>query len=216
MRFLKSKAAIAATVVLVAHAILALGVNREEHPPRLRDLREFPSDFGDWHFRQEGVIEPEVQDVLKADSTLLRSYGDASGNVANLFIAYFATQRTGGNPHSPKNCLPGSGWLPVETSVISVAVPGRAEPLPVNRYVVTRGADKSIVLYWYQGRGRYVASEYTARIYLVADAIRLNRTDTSLVRVDIRVRDDDEQAASRAAIDFVQRAFPSLDKFLPM
>ena len=215
MHLLKSKPAIIASLVLIAHAILALGVNRQEHPPQPRDLREFPTSFGDWSLRQEGTIEEEVQEVLKADATLLRSYGNSRGDVASLFLAYFATQRTGANPHSPKNCLPGSGWIPTEATVMPITVPGRAEPLSVNQYVVTRGADKSIVLYWYQGRGRYVASEYVARIYLVADAIRLNRTDTALVRIVVPVRNENEQAASRDAIDFAQQSFPFLDQFLP-
>src|SRR5512140_2979007 len=152
--------------------------------------------IGGWRLGQEGVIEKEVRDVLQADDLLSRTYVHAeSQNVASLFVAYFRSQRTGVAPHSPKNCLPGSGWVPSESSIVPIAVPGRAEPIPVNLYLVSKGDAQSVVLYWYQSRGRAVASEYSAKIYTVLDAIRFNRTDTALVRVVVPVTGGGQDAA---------------------
>ncbi len=53
----------------------------------------------------------------------------------------------------------------------------------VNRFVIQRGLDKQVVIYWYQSHGRVVASEYWGKIYTVVDAIRLNRTDAAMIRV---------------------------------
>ena len=136
--------------------------------------------------------------------------------MASLFVAYFRSQRTGVAPHSPKNCLPGSGWVPSESRIIPIAVPGRAEPIPVNLYLVSKGDARSVTLYWYQqSSGRAVASEYAAKIYTVLDAIRFNRTDTALVRVVVPVTGGDPDVARRVGERFVAEIFPTLAPFLP-
>jgi len=72
-----------------------------------------------------------------------------------------------------------------------------------------------VVLYWYQSRNRVVASEYRAKIYLVTDAIRYNRTDTALVRVIVPVAGNDSAAATTTAEEFVQAFFMTLRRHLP-
>jgi EpsI family protein len=132
-----------------------------------------------------------------------------------LFVAYFQSQRTGVWVHSPKHCLPGAGWIPVSSSVIQMRFAGRAEAVPVNRHVVAKGDAKGVVLYWYEGRGRVYASEYLAKLYLVADAIRLNRTDVALVRVVAPVIQDDEEGAGKMAEQFAREVFPFLRPLIP-
>lgn len=215
MGFLKSTPARILTAVLIIHALLFYGNARVETPPSHRPLSEFPKAIGDWRMIQEGVVEQQVQEVLLADDTLSRSYGSVTRGVVNLFVAYFASQRTGANPHSPKHCLPGSGWAPTASDIIPITISGRAEPIRVNRYIIAKGDQKSAVLYWYQSRDRVIASEYAAKIYLVADAIRYNRTDTALVRILVPVRRDQEQAAVDAAVQFANDCFGTLRQFLP-
>ena len=130
----------------------------------------------------QGIIEQEELDVLKADDTLTRVYRSPEG-VASLFIAYFKTQRTGQSPHSPKNCLPGSGWQPSSSGTEDVAVGN--ETIHINRYLVSKGETQSLVLYWYQSHGRVIADEFKAKFYLIEDSIRQHRSDTALVRVVI-------------------------------
>jgi EpsI family protein len=214
--FLKSTRARVLTVLLVAQLAGVFAVSRREAVPPARPLAEFPSQVGAWTVVQEGVVDKETMEVLRADDVLNRTYADvAQGRGANLFVAYFKSQRTGQTPHSPKNCLPGAGWMPSKSDVRAIQIPGRAEPILVNRYVVSRGDEKSLVLYWYQTRGRVVASEYRAKLYLVADAIRTNRTDTALVRVVVPVIGDNPDAASAAAEQFVQAFFTTLRQHLP-
>jgi EpsI family protein len=165
---------------------------------------------------QDVQLDKETLDVLKADDILSRVYHDnQNGESATLFVAYFETQRTGKTPHSPKNCLPGTGWTPSQSGIIDISVPGRTKPIPVNRYVVSRGQNQSVVLYWYQARDRVIASEYYAKIYTVADSIRYNRSDTSLVRVVVGVDNGDTQGALNTAISFVQAIFQPLKQYLP-
>jgi EpsI family protein len=143
---------------------------------------------------QNYPVEQEIKDQLKADDLLNRLYGDAQSRAAaSLFVAYFKTQRTGQSPHSPKNCLPGAGWEPEAEGVLNVAVLGQPEPIRVNRFVVSHGDEKSVVLYWYQSQRRVIASEFSAKFWLVMDSIRYHRSDTALVRVTIPVTNNDPE-----------------------
>ena len=126
---------------------------------------------------REGVIEQDDKDVLRADDYLTRQYAASLGKIGSLFVAYFQSQRAGQTPHSPKNCLPGSGWTWSVSDTIRVDIAGRAQPIEINRYIVSKGDDRAVVLYWYQSRDRVVASEYQSRrVYgLGRAAIQPNR-----------------------------------------
>lgn len=214
--FLNSTPARVLTVVLLAQLAGVFAVSRKEAVPRARPLEEFPREISGWTMRQEGTVEKEIMDVLRADDVLTRTYVDSDNRRgANLFVAYFKSQRAGQAPHSPKNCLPGSGWVPSESDTLDIPIEGRPQPIRVNRYVVSKGEDKSLVLYWYQSRDRAIASEYRAKFYLVEDAIRYNRTDTALVRVVVPVISNDVASATGTAKEFVQAFFTPLRRHLP-
>jgi len=216
MSFLGSPHCRVLTALLVLHIAASYGFLRNENPPAHTPLQMVPAAIGGWRLAQEGVVGKDVQEVLKADDLLNRTYAHAeSQSVVSLFVAYFRSQRTGVAPHSPKNCLPGSGWVPSESSIVPIAVPGRAEPIRVNLYLVSKGDAQSVTLYWYQSRGRVVASEYAAKIYTVLDAIRFNRTDTALVRVVVPVTGLGQDVARRTGERFIAEMFPTLAPFLP-
>jgi EpsI family protein len=111
--------------------------------------------------------------------------------------------------------LPGSGWEPEATGVVDVAVAGQPEPIRINRFVVSHGGEKSVVLYWYQSQRRVIASEFSAKFWLVMDSIRYHRSDTALVRVTVPVSNNDQGAATRIGVSFVQTVFPVLKNYLP-
>jgi len=130
-------------------------------------------------------------------------------------VAYFPSQRAGDTLHSPQNCLPGAGWLPVDSSRIEIALPGR-ESFLVNRFVIAKGAQRGLALYWYWAHGRAVASEYWAKFYLVEDAIRLNRSDGSLIRVTTELRRHESAAdAQRRLVSLLEVVFPTIEAYIP-
>ncbi len=211
-----TRAAFVLSAILLTQTGLFYGFSRHEKVPAYRSFDQFPLFLGPWHMVQQGVMEQEVKDVLRADDYINRDYGDNSGRLANLFVAFFKSQRTGATPHSPKNCLPGTGWIWTVSDTIPVTVPGRAAPMNVNRYIVQKGDSKALVLYWYQSRDRVVASEYRAKVYVVLDALRYNRTDTALVRVVVPLGNGvTDQQATDTGIDFVRNFYPTLQSFLP-
>jgi EpsI family protein len=213
---MRNKYARILTVVLVIQAALFYATSRGENVPSMQPLHDFQHELSGWTMVQEGYVDDETQAVLKADDTLTRTYGSPKYPLtSNLFVAFFKTQRTGKAPHSPKNCLPGSGWEREREDYLDVTIPGMAEPIQVNRYIVSKGAQKSLVLYWYQTQKRVIASEYKAKLLTVEDAIRYNRTDTALVRVVVPVSGSNDAEAQQEAVEFVQAFFIPLRKYLP-
>ena len=216
MNWITNKYASALTLALFLQATLFYAASRGERVPATQPLDLLPAQLGDWREVQNYPVEQEIRDQLKADDLLNRLYADTALQAdAGLFVAYFKTQRTGQSPHSPKNCLPGSGWEPEATGFLDVAVEGQPEPIRINRYVVSHGDEKSVVLYWYQSQRRVIASEFSAKFWLVMDSIRYHRSDTALVRVTVRVANNDPDAATRVGVSFVQTVFPVLKGYLP-
>ena len=214
-KFLNSMPARLVTLLLVAQAALLYSSIRPEAVPSSQTLAGMPRTLGPWRLEQEGVVDQETQDVLKADDLLNRSYVQPStGSWANLFVAAFRSQRNGKTPHSPKNCLPGNGWTPLVSDQYSVDVGGSA-PITVNRYIISHGDSRSLVLYWYQSRDRVVANEYKAKFWVIVDAMRLHRTDTALVRVVVAMAGADQEGATRVAVDFVKSFYGTLRQYLP-
>jgi EpsI family protein len=203
-----------ATAILLVQAALFYSASHGDAKPLSAPLIAFPQNLGSFHLQQEGFVDKETLDVLKADDTLTRWYTGPDGG-ASLFIAYFQTQRTGQSPHSPKNCLPGSGWQPVEGYAKTTDVDTPLGKIHINRYLVSLGENFSLVLYWYQSHGRVIADEFAAKYWLVADSIRYHRSDTALVRVVVPTRQGQEDAAEKTAEAFVRAAYPAVAAYLP-
>jgi EpsI family protein len=178
-------------------------------------LVEFPSEVGVW--RQTGRdlrFDAATEAVLRADDYISRDYAAGDGRTASLYVGYYSTQRTGATYHSPLNCLPGSGWEMGEASTVEVNPGGGAPPFKANRYVIQHGNDRQLMVYWYQGRGRAVASEYWDKVYTVLDSIRLRRSDGAMVRVLVPVRSTEERALETAT-GFAAQVAPNLSAYVP-
>ena len=213
--FLVKPHALVLTSVLLCQAGMIHVLTPPEKVPPSRPLRELATSINGWNLQQEGVVDQATEAVLKADDTLSRSYIDPAGqHLANLFVAFFRTQRAGVSPHSPQVCLPGAGWISTSNSVLSLRVPGEEEPITVNRYVVAKGDDKSLVLYWYQTPHRVIASEYAAKYYTIMDGLRYHRSDTALVRIVVPV-EKTEDSAEAVAVQFAQAVFMPIRTLLP-
>lgn len=213
---MRARARFLMAVVLLAGAALFLQArSRNEVLPARPPLSSFPEQLGSWTGTSI-EISKEIRDVLGPGDFLLRVYrSDNEQPIADLFIAYFPTQRSGDTIHSPKNCLPGAGWTPIDSRRITLSVDGHA-PFPVNRYVIAKGSDRQLVLYWYWAHDRAVASEYWAKIYLVTDSIRMNRSDGSLVRLTTQMLPGESaDAAMQRLTPFAGQVVPLLNQYIP-
>ena len=212
--------AIVLSVTLLCGAAAVVRANRPEQAPPRVTFDQFPSQLGPWTGQPLPPMENKVLKVLGVDDYLNRVYYRPDRAAAGLYIGYYNSQRQGDSIHSPQNCLPGSGWEPLERSdlAIPVATAAGSQDISVNRYLIQKGVDRQLVLYWYQSHGRVVASEYWSKFFLVRDAVRLNRTDAALVRVVVPIAggdDSGEGRAERQAVDFVKALFPQLPQYLP-
>lgn len=179
-----------------------------------KSLEQFPHRLGRWEAK-DFPVEEEVQEVLGATDLLNRVYQDPqTKSSVGLFVAFFESQRKGGTIHSPKNCLPGSGWSTVKSGRTTIEAAGYPNAVEVNRYVVQKDLEKLIVLYWYQSQGRVIASEYSAKICLVWDALTRNRTDGALVRIVTPIQGDESTAVERAK-SFAREIFLLLEQYVP-
>jgi len=190
-------------------------------------LKLMPETIGSWT-GQDLPIADDVLAVLGKGDFLNRVYtssqpiniSQTSTPVAanlpiGLFIGYFPTQRTGQSIHSPQNCLPGAGWTFDSRRYLTLKdVNGKS--FRVGEYQISNGETRQFVIYWYQAHGRSIPNEYVARAYMVADAIRMNRTDGALVRVITQIAPTETVADARQrAVRFTSLMEPMLPRFIP-
>lgn len=178
-------------------------------------LSAFPAEIGAW--RQEGIdtrFDAQTESVLRADDYLSRDYARPDGAKANFYVGYYASQRNGATYHSPLNCLPGSGWTLDEPGIVSITPAGGGTPIEANRYIIQSGESRNLLIYWYQGRGRAVASEYWGKIYTVLDSVSRRRSDGAMVRVVVPVVKSDEDAL-QTGVELAAQAAPRLPDFVP-
>ncbi|MFL6336854.1 MAG: exosortase C-terminal domain/associated protein EpsI [Pyrinomonadaceae bacterium] len=206
--------AMAALLLLGGAVINYWAVAGEARLPR-KALAEFPAEFGGW--RQSGRdvrFDAATEAVLRADDYVSRDYAGEAGGSASLYVGYYSTQRTGATYHSPLNCLPGSGWVLGEPNTVEVKPADGRAPFRANSYVIEHGSDRMLMLYWYQGRGRAVASEYVDKVYTVFDSIRLRRSDGAMVRVLVPFRGS-ERETQEVAAQFAAQVAPNLPAYVP-
>jgi EpsI family protein len=201
------------TILLLAGATVLLNGGSQRRTVPIHDpLRVIPEVIGEWH-GSDVPLEPRIVAAAGVDDYLNRLYTAPGGREASIYIGYYNSQRTGDLIHSPRNCLPASGWETVRSTRLSVDLPGRGKA-SINDFVIARGLQRNLVFYWYQERGRVIPGEYMAKFWMVADALVQNRTDGALVRIVAPIRTDDS-AARRDAVAFLRAIFPSLEKMVP-
>jgi EpsI family protein len=191
--------------------------------PASQPLSQMPERFGSWT-AQDVPLTDDTLAVLGKGDFLNRVYtaqpaapGSPMTKAApiSLFIGYFASQRTGQTMHSPQNCLPGAGWI-FDSQRYTSFQDINGKQYKVGEYVISNGDIKQFVIYWYQAHGRSIPNEYKAKLYMVADAIRTNRTDGALVRVITQVLPWESLDSARdRATQFTQQMAPNLPRFIP-
>lgn len=197
-------------VGIIVNAWSYLGEARVER----KELKDFPQSIGAWQKTgTDQILDDETLKVLRASDYLLREFRKPEGQVVNLYVGYYATQRSGATYHSPLNCLPGSGWTLSEPAKATIPLPDGTSFI-ANKYVIQNGEYKNLMVYWYQGRGRNVASEYWGKVYTVLDSVRLRRSNGAMVRVTVPIRSS-EAEAERLAVEFASDASRVLPAFVP-
>ncbi len=213
-KFAASKFWLLLAVLLAGGIFINWFQQRGETKVERRPLAELPAALGDWRQKGDPLRFGEAtESVLRVSDYTQRYYTLPDGRLANLYVGYYASQRTGVTYHSPQNCLPGAGWVMRDPELIEIKTPA-GKTFTANRYRIENGTFDEIMIYWYEGRGRTEASEYRDKINTVWDSVFRRRSDGAFVRVMTSVRGD-EPAATRAAVDLSAALADNLGGFVP-
>lgn len=203
----------------VALLIVGALLTSDVRPQRSLDLRTplpgaVPVELVGFEGRDLELSDREAS-VAGVSDYLLRTYGqdETGAGWFTIYVGYYASQTHGRTIHSPKNCLPGSGWDALASSLATVEVEGGRSEI-VNRYLIQNEGQRALVLYWYQGRGRVAHNEYAVKWDLLRDAALHRRSEEALVRIVVPVYASEEEAFARAR-DVAAQLIPSVQRALP-
>jgi EpsI family protein len=203
------RAAFIVTAVLLGQAVVYYSGSAKEVVPAIAPWNQFPEQVPGWNGVHDLSIDRDVLNSLKPDDYLVRTYVSSAGKEpASLFIAYFNSRRNGRAPHSPQWCLPGAGWKSLSSRVVAIPLPDGKKTLPANEYLIEKGRESELVIYWYHQGTRTVANEVIAQLYSLPDLVLHGRTDTALVRIIVPVAEGDIAAAKATAVSFAQTVYP--------
>jgi EpsI family protein len=169
----------------------------------VNSLDTIPRQIEQWEAGADGTIEEDSLKMLAATSYLARSYHKQNTSL-DFFVAYYAQQRAGETIHSPKNCLPGSGWEIWKYATTHVQV--GSELIRVNRDSIEHNGDRALMYYWYQSKREIIASEYLGKFLLMRDALLAGYTSGSIVRIIVA----DRPGADEAATQFASAIIPNI------
>lgn len=209
----------APAALLLFGTAFTFGIDRQQAMPLRADLAEtLPSEIRGYVATDVEVPAEEIE-VAGVSDYLMRSFHPAGADVETtqyaftVYVGYYEQQMQGKTIHSPKNCLPGSGWEALQSQL--VAIDGPAGQVSVNRYLLQRGDQRALVLYWYQGRGRIEANEYVVKANLLRDAALTGRSEEALVRIVVPVVTNENDALALAT-DVASRIVGRVEAALPI
>lgn len=197
---------------LFAAAALVIMLHKDAEVPINRPFSEFPEQAGAWHTSGRNEFSANVLSVLKPTDYLYRHFKDPGGTTVSLYIGYHGGGKEGGEIHSPKHCLPGSGWYEVSTRRRTLDVAGGAVNLV--QAVYQKSDSRELFLYWFQVRDRSVSDEYSLKLAEIVNSVRYSRRDASFIRVSLPIEPDLERAVARGE-QFVRDVYPLLREYLP-
>lgn len=205
---------IVSSLIMAASFLFLLGSIDQSPVPKHFSLRSFPDSISGWSGTPIPLSKRE-QEILDADDFASILFTKAATESSIFFFsAFYQHQTPEKNIHSPKNCLPGSGWAMINSKVITVPLENGGKPHSINQVVIQKGLDKQVVLYWYQERGRIFPNEYWGRLYLVKDALTLHRTDGALVRISATLEGSVEDTVKKE-LQFIRNLTPILSEYIP-
>ena len=176
---------------------------------------DFPARIGDWTGHKE-ALAPVYLDALRLDDYVMANYSMSSRPPINFYAAYYQTQDSTRAVHSPHDCIPGGGWEIQKLERRTFPAVGSNDSFPMIRAIIQLGANRQIVYYWFQERGRHLTNEYVVRWYLFWDALTRHRTDGALVRFVVPVPAGTSEADADAQLmGLATRIVPTLGRYIP-
>ena len=181
-------------------------------PPN-RPFSEFPMQVKTWQMAGQSEFSADVLRVLKPTDYVYRQYKGADGKAVALYIGFHGGGKESGGIHSPRNCLPGSGWYEISRKRGTLETPSEGR-IKLVRSVYQKGENKELFLYWFQARGYSMNDEFSLKLAEMTGSLFHRRRDTAFIRVSVPFEGDDSAAISRGE-QFVRDINPAIQEFLP-
>lgn len=198
-------------------ALFVVGIDGQRDMELTAPLTELIDGTIDSYVGSEIELTDDAVTVAGVNDYVLREYVDEAATVPwySIYVGYYESQLQGRSIHSPRNCLPGSGWEALASEAATVT--GADGDVTVNRYLIQNEHQRALVLYWYQGRGRVEANEYQVKWDLLVDAAINRRTEEALVRIVVPFPLGDEaiEDVEALAIRIAAQLLPELQNALP-
>jgi EpsI family protein len=194
------------TLLLLA-ATLGASVWSDRRPPAVlaAPIDSINTRIDGWTSTGNQQLGDTIIASLNATSYLSRTYRKDRSEL-DVFMAFYEHLRAGESMHSPKYCLPGGGWEFSDFKTVSLSSGGREAK--INRAIVRKGAERQLLLYWYQSRPRVIASEYQSKFFLVWDGLVRGNQGGSIVRVML----PDRPGADQEGLAFAAQLIPEVQK----
>ncbi|MDL1968392.1 MAG: EpsI family protein [Deltaproteobacteria bacterium] len=207
-----------ATVIIISLLLFATwGYTKNfSHVPEIplkRPLSKLPMVLDKFHGRTL-TLSDDIYRILRPTDMLFREYVTDSGEKVEVYVSYHSKQTSEFHPHSPRICMPASGWLQSGTEQKSISL-ADGKVIRTARAEYVKGLNRILFLYWYQTGGRFMANEYLQKFSMIADAMFRRRTDVAFVRVSTTVEGKGVTVAERRLENFVKIFVPTLDQVLP-
>ena len=208
------------TGIIGALVVLALIVSKtvivdEFIAPDRKEFVELPYEFRDWRHDVQ-PIDGAVADILGADDSLVVNlFSPDDNSVFNLYLAYLEERQDGSTWHSPRQCIPGGGWV-IEDHTIVKTTASDGRPFAYNRLIIQNQDKRQLVYYWYDQRGRKMADEFVMKIMTVWDTVVNHRSDGALIRVLTPLNADEPiEAADQRLQGFIDELEDVLPEYVP-
>ncbi len=208
----------ASGVIIAATAVFLSLPDRGTIRVERETFTTFPRSLGSWE--QSGprvILEPGVADVLGADDYHQVELVSPNATApVNFFSAWYYDQSSGG-VHSPEICLPGGGWEIAWLERTDVTQLLNSDtPYNINRAIIQKGETRMMVYYWFEQKGRHIAWDFAAKLWLMVDGIKTGRTDGALVRLTTPIRPNETDAEAEARLnDVLIQVQGPLNRFIP-
>jgi len=201
-----------AVVTMLLGAALYINLHTTSVVPTNRPFSEFPVQIQSWKMISETTFSDPVLSVLKPTDYIMRQYRDTDGKTVGLYVGYHNGAKGTGGIHSPKNCLPGSGWYEYSSGIFSAVLGGKQEKIV--RAVYQKGDSKELFIYWFEMKGKVLSNEYALKLGEITNSILYSRKDETFVRISVPFAEDEAQAVARGE-KFINDFYPVIREFLP-
>jgi EpsI family protein len=183
----------------------------QEIIPLKQPLDSFPVNLKGW-IGKDHYFDNIILEKLNVSEYILREYGRGNDRVS-LYIGYYSSQKQGAQIHSPKHCLPGSGWYKISKKQKVMNIDGVGDVSFIEA-VYQKGEEKEMFIYWYKMKNIYITNEYILKLYMILNSLKYGRNDAAFLRLST-VAAVDMNDASRAIEDFMVDFVPLLQDYLP-